>query len=122
MSKLFLFIQFLFFTKTFFAQQQDSLTVEQKPIKYKKNAVYLEGLGNGILYSLNFEKQIGSGKKGFTSIRMGLHIADDGSDIEFMSPILLTHIFNKNSDSHFELGGGVSFLTFLLKKNFVLRD
>ena len=107
MRKLFTAIAFLLFAQTIYAQQQDSLRGAIKAMEFKKNATYLEGLGNAGYgaYSLNYEREIHTNDNGFTTVRIG--ISYNSENVIF--PILhINHINNIKKKNHFEVGGGMT--------------
>ena len=110
MKNIFCFILFSVIANPFFAQQQDSLVGDRKPLGFKKNVFYVEGLGNaGIgVYSINYERNAGNNKNGFATIRIGCSrlYAEKGEGINV--PILINQVFDNSPNHHFELGGGMS--------------
>src|SRR5438105_4455496 len=106
MKNISCFIVFLFIAKNLFSQRG----VDTLP--FRKNQVYVEGLGNGVPYSLNYERQIGVDKKGFTAIRIGFSKINDGTDYECLFPLLVTHISHRSGGNNFEFGGGFGLLIF----------
>ncbi len=103
MFKHFLIITIFLFTKKAFTQSVDS-------IQYKKNAVYLEGLGNAGgygFYSFNYERKIGENMHGFITVRVGFS-STYGHYPNYWVPILLNQVYHKERKHHFEIGGGIS--------------
>ena len=72
---------------------------------YKKNVIYLEGLGNGWGCSINYERNLGDNKHGFMTFRIGGTFSTEGDGYFF--PLLLNQVYDKNKNHHVEVGGGV---------------
>jgi hypothetical protein len=74
-----------------------------------RNAAYVELLGNGGPYSLNFERRIAW----TTSIRVGFAKWTEsdplrtGAETRFMTFPVLLNVFRRRGSHHLELGGGV---------------
>ena len=108
MKKLFLTILLLFFTKTFFAQNMDS-------IRYKKNSVSFELLGNsGILYSINYERKLFGNENNFMTIRAGVGTYDKNGGL---FPLLINGVFGEGNH-HIEIGVGRTLSLGWWKKTF----
>ena len=82
--------------------------------KIKSNSVYFELLGNGVVFSLNYEKIL-INKRNNLGIRFGFGFSpeDEIRDI-FTIPIELIVIFG-NKKHHLELGIGSSFYSVIIK-------
>jgi hypothetical protein len=70
------------------------------------SAVYVELLGNGLLYSINYDHRIApklAARVGF----MGLGgVSDSASASVFAAPVMVSYLFGEGN-SHFEVGAGV---------------
>lgn len=95
-NSIFITITILFFTKFCFAQNPDTLV-------YKKNALFLELVGNAGQYSINYEGILKGGQKGFFTLRIGFSYTG-----EYIFPILLNHV-SGHHNNHLEMGAGVRF-------------
>lgn len=73
-------------------------------------AVYLEGLGSGIVYSINYDQRFGSEVDGL-GFRAGVGFVYAQSDVIISVPVLLNYLTGTNAH-HLELGLGGSFYRF----------
>lgn len=72
-------------------------------VKFKKNYVYTEILGNGLVLSINYERQLGN------SPGWGIHFGTGlGGDLPAF-PLGVKHLWNLNNNkSFFEAGAGIT--------------
>jgi hypothetical protein len=85
---------------------------------YSRNCIYLELLGTGLLYSINYEHRFAehwSGRVGFTAYSIpGILIAEPEVSMDFLGfPVLLNYLAGSNGH-YFEIGAGVLVLNLLL--------
>ena len=115
-------IVFIFFSVLLKGQIKHDDYVLEKPRDYNKfpalNANYIELLGNGGLYSLNFDRIFVSRKNFKISGRVGANIWPVGYKIEQAYVVENNYIFF-GGDHHFEIGPG---LTLQRKFNPVCSD
>ena len=85
-EKYLLVVVIIFCSTLFAAAQKNDST------NYKKNAISLEGLGNGWVGSINYERNLGNNKHGFMTLRVGgaFNIDHDGS----FFPLLLNQVYD----------------------------
>jgi hypothetical protein len=85
----------------------------QDTIGYRRNAVYFELFGPGILYSVNYERRISphvSLRAGFTTWSLGhsiltLFLLEESKFTAF--PVMVNYITGPMKSHHFEIGAGV---------------
>jgi hypothetical protein len=77
-----------------------------------RNAAYLELGGNGIVYSVNYERRFAHGLAGRAGVSyvFSKSVTDNGSEYEsaFTIPLTLSKITHPSGNHHFEYGGGVT--------------
>ena len=82
------------------------LSAQDRALPKAPNAVYFELFGNGLLYSLNYDRLLTpkiAARVGF----MGLAAADDSSSAGVIAtPLMVSYLFGEGN-SHFETGIGV---------------
>lgn len=80
----------------------------QEVQRTRSKAVYLEVLGNGLTYSLNFDARFSKSLKGLGG-RAGIgYMAVDGDNLTSI-PIIVNYLFGKDKH-YFEVGAGTAFL------------
>jgi hypothetical protein len=86
---------------------------ECQEVKLPKNSLYFELLGNGGLYSINYERELRAklyGRIGFSTYAL-TNILGSGSDSKTRItafPVMITYL-SGNGKSHFEISGGMLF-------------
>ncbi|MEM6966515.1 MAG: hypothetical protein AAF573_17255 [Bacteroidota bacterium] len=81
--------------------------VESNEVRQRKNAIFFEGLGHGILYSLNFERSILHMKRFHTSGQIGFSTYNNNSFFpSLLLPISLNQAIAINQREFFEIGVG----------------
>ena len=80
-----------------------------KPATPNASQLYVELLGPGILYSINYDTRFGKKEKGF-GMRAGLGITYDQGDGAFMIPVGLNYLTG-HGGNYFEMGGGATLVT-----------
>ena len=85
---------------------------------YSRNCIYLELLGTGLLYSVNYEHRFAehwSGRVGFTAYSIpGILLAEPEVSMDFLGfPVLLNYLAGSNGH-YFEIGAGVLVLNLSL--------
>lgn len=111
MKKPFLLICFMLLYGAYsasYTQAQDSRTA--------KNTLYLELLGNGIFYSVNYEHFLSDQLAARAGISYSTLTSETSGQTQkegnfFTFPLMLNYLVGKGS-SHLELGGGLSIITF----------
>jgi len=97
-----------------------SVVEKQSGEAYSRNCIYLELLGTGLLYSINYEHRFAehwNGRVGFTRFSIPT-IFEPEMDLGITGfPVLLNHLSGSNSH-HFEIGAGV----LVLKLNLTGRE
>ena len=83
--------------------------------EFKKNAVYLELAGNGIIYSINYDRVIPISNQLKLAPRIGFELLPkrENSDYgKFIVPLEINSLWSKSRESrnHVELGLGMSFV------------
>ncbi|MET0791974.1 MAG: hypothetical protein ABW061_10680 [Polyangiaceae bacterium] len=76
-----------------------------------KNSIYIEGLGPGILYSINYDRNIGdfAGRVGFSYIGLSARSGSDEAHASLITvPITATYLGLGSKKHMFEIGGGVT--------------
>ncbi len=79
---------------------------------YSRHSVYVEGLGNGLLYSVNYERRFTrslAGRAGFMIVGGQSDQATDDQVGAGVFPIMVNYLAGSGSH-HLELGGGPVFL------------
>tara|TARA_R110002096_G_scaffold97694_13_gene217738 strand:- start:4320 stop:4817 length:498 start_codon:yes stop_codon:yes gene_type:complete len=104
-----------------FAQDMD--TSLQLETEFKKHSIYLELLGNGLSYSINYERLLKQG----LSLRMGAGYFPELDDFftntrHISLPILLNSLININRTTQFEAGLGTTFLFLNPNENFYITS
>jgi hypothetical protein len=91
--------------------------IEKTPITRKTNSVYFEAFGNGIVYSINFDKLIYQHNEDFFSMRYGLNYLPeikDYSDYKVYGLILEpNYLIDLGRDNFFEIGMSISLFRLL---------
>jgi hypothetical protein len=76
-----------------------------------RNAVYVELIGNGLLYSVNYDRMLTD----HLSARVGASYLGARTDTESASlatfPVMINYLTGARSNHHFEAGAGVTLLT-----------
>ena len=108
MKKTLLFLLSTFYIAALLAQDNTSVQPDTLP-KTGKNIVYMELLGSGFLYSINYERVLWTKDKKAITARMGL--SQRGSFYlkelnELFAPIVSNFLWG-NKKSKLELGAGV---------------
>lgn len=83
-----------------------------KPKQFAPNAVYVELLGTGLFYSVNYERMISERQ----SFRLGLsYIWEDGYvfDRTIIIPLSSSYLLPTDKDSHLEFGFGATYIQLL---------
>jgi hypothetical protein len=82
-------------------------TAQQTPPRVTSpSAVYVELLGNGLLYSINYDHRIAPKLAARVGV-MGLGgVSDSSSAAVFTAPVMLSYLFGEGN-SHFEVGAGL---------------
>ncbi|MGE0321699.1 MAG: hypothetical protein AB7S68_05310 [Polyangiaceae bacterium] len=78
-----------------------------------KNSLYIELLGNGGLYSLNYERNLTddvAARVGFSYISLSASAGDDSANVTFMSFPLMANYLLGGGNHHLELGAGATVL------------
>ncbi|MDX2188785.1 MAG: hypothetical protein SFY32_02885 [Bacteroidota bacterium] len=88
-----------------FAQEKEQVPNELP--KIKKNTVFVELLGNGYLYSLNYDRVINYKSKFKQTFRIGLAYLPFSPLSEIHLPFEYNFLFGKK-DGHFEMGIGLT--------------
>ena len=91
---------FLFFILTFGVFGQS---------RFHKNAIYGEGLGPGLLYSINYDWRF---KRDYTGhgFRIGLgSIRNSNNNLSISVPVSYNFLFSNNFQTQYEIGLGLSF-------------
>lgn len=77
---------------------------------YSRNAIYVEGLGAGVLYSVNYDRRITpdfSVRVGFSSWSIGTLLVLGSGELSYTSfPVTASYLYG-NGASHLELGLGL---------------
>lgn len=97
-----------------YSQNTDSLELETDSIVTTKNAIFLELGGNGIFYSLNYDRLFPISEKVNISSRVGIHYTN-GFPLEFYRtmavPIEVSGLYSIHQNKHFiEIGAGITYL------------
>ncbi len=88
---------------------QESFAQQEEP-RFTQNCVYLELLGQGILYSVNFDHRFTpsvSVRIGFTSWSFPTFFVLGGGRIDFLGVPLMVNYLSGEGRSHLELGCGI---------------
>ncbi len=78
-----------------------------------KNSLYVELLGNGGLYSLNYERNLTddvTARLGFSYLSLSASASDDSASVTFMSFPLMANYLLGGGNHHLELGAGATVL------------
>ena len=102
MKKAFVILTLILGQSILHGQVDTSLT------KFKRNTIYLEAFGQGIINSLSFDRLYHIDRKVKTSICGGLML--DPSNLRWGIPISYNWLFGKKK-SHLELGVGLTYWT-----------
>ena len=89
-------------TRLSFAQEEDT--------SYCRSAIYVEGLGQGVLYSANYDYRLTpniSLRAGFTSWSVPFPIIFAVGELKFTGFPIMVNLLTGKETSHFELGIGV---------------
>jgi hypothetical protein len=79
--------------------------VAQPPSSYSQNAVYFEGLGQGLLYSVNFDHRFTENiafRVGFSSFSIGFI-----SDVSITTIPIMAEFLTGHGSHHMEIGLGI---------------
>ena len=93
------------------------LTCQAQDVRSAKNGLYLELLGNGGLYSVNYEHFLSdhmTGRVGFSVATLTSETSGGTTEREgtlFTAPIMLNYLSGKGSN-HLEIGGGMTIFSF----------
>jgi hypothetical protein len=86
--------------------------IKAQEVKESKNSIFFEFLGNGGLYSINYERKLGEnlyGRIGFCSFKAVDLFGGGESGARITTiPVMLTYLSGQNK-SHFEISGGMLF-------------
>lgn len=85
--------------------------VKAQEVIYSKNSIFLELLGNGGLYSVNYERRFKPnlyGRIGFCSFKSIDLLSPENGDRITTIPVMITY-FTGQRVHHFEMGGGMLF-------------
>ena len=109
MKKTLLFLLSTFYIAALPAQDSSTLVKPDTLPKTGKNIVYMELLGSGFLYSINYERVLWTKEKKAVTARIGL--SQRGSFYskklnELFAPVALSFLYGKNK-SKLELGAGL---------------
>ena len=77
-----------------------------------RNAAYFELGGNGIVPTVNYERQLSErlhGRAGFGFVYGETEGGDD--DLTFVFPLMVNYLTHPAGNHHFEAGAGVTFIT-----------
>lgn len=100
---LILKISLLFFFSHFFLS-----SIEGQVFDRRGQAIYVELMGNGLIYSLNYESRF-TAKTGGIGGRIGISHFGDALSV----PILLNYLIGKkDSNKFFEIGAGITYLNY----------
>lgn len=105
MNRIFILLVFFLSTSaTLFAQD------------LKRNSVYIELAGNGIIYSVNYDRVIPLSNQFKLAPRVGIALLPTSKDSDYSNLILPIEINalwakNKESKNHFEFGVGLNLVT-----------
>jgi len=94
-------ISLFFFFSHFFISDINSQVFDRRG-----QAIYVELMGNGLIYSVNYESRF-SAKTGGLGGRIGIGYFGDGLSIPMQLNFL---IGKKDSNKFFELGGGITYI------------
>ncbi|MES1174892.1 MAG: hypothetical protein ABUL62_11245 [Myxococcales bacterium] len=75
------------------------------------NSIYIEGLGPGILYSLNYDRNFGdfAGRVGFSYLGVSARAGSSESHASLITvPLTVTYLGIGSKKNMFEMGGGVT--------------
>ena len=102
---------------------QDTDTPMGVETEFKKHSIYLELLGNGLSYSINYERLLKPG----LSLRMGAGYFPELDDFftntrHISLPILLNSLIDINRTTQFEAGLGTTFLFLNPNENFYITS
>jgi len=78
------------------------------PVSIARNSVYLELGGNGLWYSVNYDKIFSLKEKVGFSGRIGFSYLQSQDTISIIIPVTASYLFGKKNN-FFELGGGPLF-------------
>lgn len=97
----YLLITLCFLTTSLFAQYKEAVPT------YSRTAsqIYVEGLGSGVLYSINYDKRLFPQDDGL-GFRIGVSKFGGGSDGVFTVPIQINYLAGSNG-RYFEAGAGI---------------
>jgi len=98
-NKLFLSLLVLFA----FAFQDNSNELNAQ----SKNAFYVEFLGNGLIFSANYDMRLTDGGLG---ARLGLGYVGGGDGSIITVPVMANYLLGNNG-SYFEIGAGITYIT-----------
>ena len=96
------------------AQDMRQYSPEERFALAAKNSVFVEGLGNGGLYSFNYDRRIAptwNVRIGFSNYRVDANLADvlSGSASAVIVPLVGSYLYNfPDSPSYLEVGAGIS--------------
>jgi hypothetical protein len=94
----------------FFIVISANISAQERQNDFRKNALYFEGLGQGLLYSLNYDYRIRQNislRAGFTHWSLNpLFLLTTGKLSYTSFPIMINYLTGKK-DNLFELGGGI---------------
>ncbi|MFY7997739.1 MAG: hypothetical protein ACOVSW_03985 [Candidatus Kapaibacteriota bacterium] len=98
------------------AQDMRQYSPEERFAQTAKNTLFVEGLGNGGLYSFNFDRRLAptwNVRLGFSNYRADAALANvfSGAASLVVIPLIASYLYNfPESNSYLELGGGISSL------------
>ena len=104
MKRIFLLSAFVLLASLSFSQNSDDTIVE---MPYMKNTVYFEALGNGITYSLNYDRILAKHGKFALAGRIGgtYNSATNGFVPEFAFPLEISVLYGRRNHQ-MEFGAG----------------
>ena len=83
-------------------------TIAEKP--YMKNTVYFEALGNGLLYSLNYDRILAKHRKFALAGRVGAaRMPDINYQFDYTFPVEISLLYGK-TNQFMEFGAGITFI------------
>lgn len=109
MKKLFL-IPFLIGLFCFFSNSAFGQVKETVIDLGKRNAIMIEGLGHGFVYSINYERILVDLPRTATTVQIGLsYYGESGGVIPFWMPVTVNQMFLTKENQYIEIGVGRMF-------------
>ncbi len=93
-----------------------NISMAQDGLRTRSQSVYMEVLGNGLTYSLNYDTRFGQSLKGIGG-RIGIgYVALDGNSLTSV-PFVVNYLFGKDKH-YFEVGAGATLLSAAASSDF----